>query len=161
MKTLKDSSQAQFYCWTEFFLHHLSATFQLHPYKAAVVHQLLLVDFEHCLEYCIFFNYNLNDDNLLDLTFFTDSIVSPQRLWKSTELNWSTGNAHVFACIHSQKIGMQYAMSRRRIIGPIFLRHYKCTKLLLTNIETIHYKLHDDELRHGFFQPEGGTAHTA
>jgi hypothetical protein len=65
--------------------------------------------------------------------------------------------------LHVSKIGVWIAVSRRRLIGPIFFNE--------TINETIRYReqilepfineLDDEEVQTGYFQHDGATAHTA
>ncbi|XP_031333083.1 uncharacterized protein LOC116163333 [Photinus pyralis] len=53
-------------------------------------------------------------------------------------------------------------MSRRRIIGPIFFNDTITAERYRTQIlDTFLNQLHDDEIREGYFQQDGATAHTA
>lgn len=77
---------------------------------------------------------------------------------------WAAENPHtvVDTSLHPEKVGVWVAMSRRRIYGPVFFEdtingeRYR-NNLLQPFIE----QLMDDELRDGFFQQDGATAHTA
>lgn len=100
----------------------------------------------------------------MDLTFFSDEAWFHLSGYVNSQnyRTWSTENPHVFheTTLHPIKIGVWIAMSRRRIIGPIFFNK---------NINAVNYQflspfieqLHDDELLHGYFQQDGATAHTA
>lgn len=134
------------------------------PYKITAMQQLLPRDFRIRLNYCQWFLNNFNDD-ILDRSFFSDEgwfhlsgYLNKQnmRLWASVN-----PNEFIQTPLHSQKVGVWMAVSRRRIIGPIFFQgtinaaRYR-NNLLQPFIE----QLHDDELLHGYFQQDNATAHT-
>lgn len=104
------------------------------PYRMTSVHELLPIDPPRRLQYCEWFSNVLNDE-LLDITFYSDEAwfhltgyVNSQNMRM-----WSAENPHIYTetSLHPQKIGVWVAMSRRRLIGPIFfegniLRRLKC-----------------------------------
>lgn len=96
----------------------------MHPYKVSVFQQLYDLDFEQRLNYCHWFNENINDDNILDLTFYSDEAWFHLSGYVNNQnyRTWSTDNPHTFieTSLHPIKIGLWIAMSRRRIVGPIF-----------------------------------------
>ena len=64
--------------------------------------------------------------------------------------------------LHPLKIGIWVAVSRRRIFGSIFFNYTINGERYRTNIlEPFINQLDDQELRHGFFQQDSATAHTA
>lgn len=138
----------------------------MHPYKVSTVQQLLPQDFNQRLLFCQWFNDNLNNNDLLDNTFYSDEAWFHLSGYVNSQNYriWSTVNPHVIeaAPLHPLKVGVWVAMSRRRIIGPIFFydtinaERYQ-TLLLQPFID----QLHDDELTGGYFQQDSATAHTA
>ncbi|GLV41775.1 hypothetical protein CBL_12064 [Carabus blaptoides fortunei] len=77
---------------------------------------------------------------------------------------WFTENPHSFVetSLHPQKIGVWVAVSRRRIIGPIFFNEtIKAERYRSIILDPFIEQLHDDELANGYFQQDGATAHTA
>lgn len=138
----------------------------LHPYKISVLQQLLPPDFQRREQYCHWFNENLNNNNILDKTFFSDEAWFHLSGYVNSQNRriWSAENPHVFieSPLHPQKVGVWVAMSRRRIIGPIFFDgRINANNYRQTILEPFLNELHDDELQNGLFQQDGATAHTA
>ncbi|XP_018574750.1 uncharacterized protein LOC108913653 isoform X1 [Anoplophora glabripennis] len=76
---------------------------------------------------------------------------------------WATENPHEFieTSLHPQKIGIWVAVSRRRIIGPIFFREVINGERYRGILRQALEQMHDDKLRFGYFQQDGAPAHTA
>ena len=77
---------------------------------------------------------------------------------------WSSENPHKFVekPLHSIKVGVWCAMSRRRIIGPIFFTQTitaerYCNELFCSFVD----ELSEEEKLTAYFQQDGATAHTA
>lgn len=144
----------------------LKRNLHMHPYKVHVYQELLPPDYIRRVAYCRFFNANLNDDDVLDKTFFTDEAwfhlngyVNAQNMRM-----WATENPHYYreAALHPVKVGVWCAMSRRRLIGPIFFEGNLNGERYRNNIlETFINQLHDDELQFGFFQQDSARPHIA
>jgi hypothetical protein len=138
----------------------------LYPYKVQVYQELLPPDYNQRVAYCNWFNNFINNDETLDLTFYTDEawfhltgFINSQ-----TMRMWSADNPHFFreTPLHPLKIGVWVGMSRRRLIGPIFFEDSVTAERYRNNILDVFInQLHDDELTHGYFQQDGATAHTA
>lgn len=146
--------------------HRAVRKLHLHPYKVSMVQELLPLDHEKRVSYCNWFNNNLNDDNLLDLTFFTDEAWFHLSGYINSQnyRTWSADNPHVLmeTTLHPIKIGVWIAISRRRVIGPIFFEDTVTAERYRENIlQPFFNELHDDELHNGYFQQDGATAHTA
>lgn len=137
----------------------------MHPYKVSVVQQLNPPDYNQRVQYCQWFNEHLNNNNLLDLTFFSDEAWVHLSGYVNSQnyRTWAADNPHNFVetPLHPQKIGMWVAISRRRIIGPIFFRHTINGERYRTILQQALEVMHDDEVQHGYFQQDGATAHTA
>jgi hypothetical protein len=58
--------------------------------------------------------------------------------------------------LHPPKVS---AISRRRIIGPIFLEETVNTQIYINIFSTFVSQLEDEELQRGFFQQDGATCH--
>jgi hypothetical protein len=140
--------------------------FGLYPYKVQVYQELLPPHYNQRVAYCNWFNNFINNDETLDLTFYSDEawfhltgfIIS------QTMRMWSADNPHFFreTPLHPLKIGVWIGMSRRRLIGPIFFEDSVTAERYRNNILDVFInQLHDDELTHGYFQQDGATAHTA
>jgi hypothetical protein len=76
---------------------------------------------------------------------------------------WSTDNPHAYlkAPLYPQKIGIWIAVSRRRLIGPIFFNNtingQRCREQILQNFIQ---QLDENERNYGWFHHDGATAHT-
>lgn len=138
----------------------------LHPYKVTVVQQLHPLDYGKRVMYCNFFNRHLNDNNTLDKSFFTDEAWFHLSGYINSQnyRTWATENPHTMieTDLHPIKVGVWVAISRRRIIGPIFFEETINAERYRTLILAEFLRqLHDDELQTGYFQQDGATAHTA
>jgi len=76
---------------------------------------------------------------------------------------WTTEHPHEIHefPLHSEKTGVWCAISRRRIIGPIFFHETSNTARYLEIFNEFVDQLDDDELRNGYFQQDGATRHTS
>ena len=140
----------------------------LYPYKVSVVHELKPTDHEKRINYCEWFQRFImrHGNDVLDRTFFTDEawfslsgFVNSQntRIWSS-----ENPNAIQETPLHPEKIGVWCAISRSRIIGPIFFNttvnsDVYCSDILFPFIG----QLNEIELNSGFFQQDNATAHTS
>lgn len=128
--------------------------------------ELLPPDFEKRVTYCQWFNENLNNNAILDLSFFSDEAWFHLTGYQNQQnmRMWSRENPHYYreTGLHPLKVGVWIAISRRRIIGPIFFEgnlnaeNYR-TNILLPFIN----QLHDDELQNGYFQQDSARPHVA
>lgn len=137
----------------------------MHPYKMTVVQQLFGQDFHSRIQYCQWFLDVMNDD-ILDNTFFTDEAWFHLSGYVNSQnyRTWSTENPHVLVetSLHPIKIGIWVAMSRRRVIGPIFFEETINAERYRQNIlNPFIAALHPLEMQRGYFQQDGATAHTA
>ena len=103
--------------------------------------------------------------DILDYTWFSDEAwfhlsgyVNSQnsRIWAS-----DNPNAIHEEPPHSEKIVVWCGMSRRRIIGPIFLDATITTAVYMKIFNTFVNQLDDEELSVGYFQQDGATSHTS
>lgn len=127
--------------------------------------EILPLDYGLRMQYCHWFNNHLRNDETLNLTFFSDEAwfylsgyINSQnyRIW-STE----TPNEIVQAPLHSVKIGVYIAMSRRRIVGPVFFENTVTANRYREFLEIIINQLDDEEITRGYYQHDNATAHTA
>jgi hypothetical protein len=142
----------------------LKQDFNLHPYKITIVHELLPRDFPARIRYCQWFLNHLNNNNTLDLTFFSDESWFHLSGYgnKQNMRIWSSMNPHEFvqSPLHPQKIGVWLTVSRRRIFGPVFFEGTINVARYRNNLlELFFQNLHDEELLHGYFQQDNATAH--
>lgn len=138
----------------------------MHPYRVTVTQQLLPIDIPRRIQYCLWFNENLHNDDILDITFMSDEAWFHLSGYINSQnyRTWATENPHNFVetALHPQKIGVWVAMSRRRIIGPIFFHENINAERYRTQIlEVFINQLHDDELERGYFQQDGAPPHVA
>jgi hypothetical protein len=143
----------------------LTKSLHMHPYKVSVVQQLHAPDYDKRMQYCRWFNEHLNNDDLLDVTFFTDEAWVHLSGYVNSQnyRTWATENPHNFVetSLHPEKIGVWVAVSRRRILGPIFFRETITGERYRIILEEAIGQMHDDECQLGYFQQDGATAHTA
>jgi hypothetical protein len=142
----------------------LKKDLDLRPYKIMAVQELLPRDFGIRVEYCQWFLNHLNNNNTLDLTFFTDEtwFHLSGYINKQNMRIWSAENPHEFVetPLHPKKIGIWLAVSRRRIFGPVFYEGTINADRYRNNLlEPFFQNLYDDELLHGYFQQDNATAH--
>jgi hypothetical protein len=131
-----------------------------------VTQQLLPPDYEKRIQYCQWFNKNLNNDDVLDITFMSDEtwFHLSRYIHSQNYRTWATENPHNFveSSLHPQKIGVWVAMSRRRIIGPIFFNETITAERYRNQILKVFInQLHEDELQTGYFQQDGAPPHVA
>jgi hypothetical protein len=107
-----------------------------------------------------------NGEDILDITFFTDEAWLHLSGYVNSQNScvWSATNPHEIkdAPLHDQKVGVRGAISRNRIIGPLFFddtvnSERYCEMILYPFIG----HLNEDEIARGCFQQDGATAHTA
>jgi hypothetical protein len=125
-----------------------------------VTQQLLPPDYEKRIQYCQWFNKNLNNDDVLDITFMSDEtwFHLSRYIHSQNYRTWATENPHNFveSSLHPQKIGVWLAMSRRRIISPIFFNETITAERYRNQIlEVFINQQHEDELQTGYFQQDG------
>lgn len=144
----------------------LRKTLKLHPYKISCYHELKEADYEKRVQFCRWFRQFLDNDDVLNKTFFSDEAWFHLSGYVNSQnyRHWSSDNPHEFIekPLHSIKTGVWCAMSRRRIIGPIFFhetinaeRYWK--NLIVPFLD----ELTREERRHGYFQQDGAPPHTA
>jgi hypothetical protein len=144
----------------------LKKDLHMHPYKLTAVHELLPPDYEKRVEFCQWFLTNLNDNNILDKSFFSDEAWFEMSGYVNSQnmRMWSAENPHFYTQtpLHPQKIGVWLGMSRRRLVGPIFFRGTLTAERYRNEIlQEFINQLDDEELHEGYFQQDGATAHTA
>ena len=136
-------------------------------YKVSVQHQLLPADFDNRQTFCrwirdeIFLGHI--DPNLL---FFSDEAWFHLTGYINSQNNryWSTDNPHQLheVPLHDQKVGVWCAISRTRLIGPIFFDDTVNSQRYINNILNPFFnQLTDYEKENGTFQQDNATAHTA
>lgn len=144
----------------------LKRDLNLHPYKLQMFQELLPPDYNKRMQYCQWFNENINNNEMLDKTFFSDEAwfhlngyVNAQNMRM-----WSAENPHYFreATMHPVKIGVWLAVSRRRVVGPIFFQEtLNANNYRNIMLDPFINQLHDDELQTGYFQQDSARPHVA
>lgn len=139
---------------------------KLRAYHVRSVQELKEPDKEKRLLYCRWFRTFVDTNNIvqLDRVFFTDEAwfhLSGYVNSQNTRI-WSTENPHVFheTPLHCLKIGVWCAVSRRRIVGPIF---YEGTvnSIVYQDIITQFISLLENDERYCWLQQDGATCHTS
>jgi hypothetical protein len=110
----------------------LKKDIHLYSYRLQAVQQLLEADYPVRVEYCHWFLNTMNE-NLLNWSFFSDEswfyldgyVNSQNMRW------WSSEKPNFFEQVplHPQKVGVWAAISRRRIIEPIFFNGTNTIKM--------------------------------
>ena len=96
------------------------------PYKVSVIHEFKAQDTKKRVIFCRWFQQfiDMNGENILNDTFFTDEAWFHLSVYTNTQnsRSWATESPHETfeKPLHDQKIGVWCAVSRSRIIEPIF-----------------------------------------
>ena len=147
--------------------HKALKKLELHPYRIRVVHELKEPDYEKRSFFCNWFKTLIekNGDDLMDKIFFSDEAWFNLSGFVNSQNSriWATQNPNAIceAPLHSEKIGVWCALSRKRIIGPIF---FSTTITAERYQDIIHQALSlftEDEINFSFFQQDSATCHTA
>ena len=97
---------------------------KLYPYKITRIHELRGPDFQARINFCTFFLGQFEAQEEQDMLFMSDECwfqlngyVNSQncRIWGR-----EPPNEHVQVALYPQKVGVWAALSRQRVIGPIF-----------------------------------------
>ncbi|XP_062512636.1 uncharacterized protein LOC134188488 [Corticium candelabrum] len=138
------------------------------PYKVSAVHELKAQDTEKRVSFCRWFQQfiDMNGENILNDTFFTDDAWFHLSGYtnRQNSRSWATENPHeIFEKpLHDQKIGVSCAVSRSRIIGPIFFDSTVNSDRYIKNIFVpFSEQLTASEKQRTWFQQDGATTHTA
>ena len=104
--------------------------------------------------------------NVLDLIYYSDEAWFHLSGFINSQncRIWSSDNPLIFneTPLHAQKIGVWVAMSRARIIGPIFFNETINSQNYCDNIlRPFIAEFGQFERENAFFQQDGATAHTA
>jgi len=147
--------------------HRATKQLGLKAYKVSVQQQLLPADFNNRRIFCQWIRDEIFigqiDPNLL---FFSDEAWFHLSGYINSQNNryWSTENPHQLHEIplHDQKVGVWCAISRTRIVGPIFFHDTVNSQRYINNILNPFFgELTDYEKQNGTFQQDNATAHTA
>jgi len=139
----------------------------LKAYKISVQHQLLPADFARRLDFCNWIRDEIFtgqiDPNLL---LFSDEAWFHLSGYVNSQNNryWAAENPHQLheVPLHDQKVGVWCAISRTRLIGPIFFNNTVNSERYINDIlHPFFEQLTDNEKQNGTFQQDNATAHTA
>jgi len=135
------------------------------PYKVHAYHQILPRDFIMRMNFCEWFLNNLDNDDILDISFYTDEAYFQLNGYVNSQnmRMWSAENPHEFieAPLHPLKVGLWVAISRRRIFYVFFEQNVTANNYIENMLTPFVQQLHDDEITQGYFQQDKATAHTA
>ena len=121
---------------------HAAKKAKLHAYRYTVVHKLKETDKVKRVSYCQHFQTFLQDNpTILNYTWFTDEAWFHLSGYINNQNSrvWASKNPHMIheEPLHSEKIGVWCAISRRRIIGPIFFN----TTIATNELNTLKYSI--------------------
>lgn len=137
---------------------------KMYPYRISVLQELIPTDNVKRRHYCQWFQANM-DDNRLDNTFFTDEAWCHLSGYVNSQnfRIWSNDNPHSFieSPLHPIKIGIWVAVSRRRIIGPIFFEETINSIRYCNIIDQFYAELNDQERQTCWLQQDSATSHTS
>lgn len=138
----------------------------LRAYHVRSVQELKEPDKQKRLLYCRWFRSFVDTKGIvqLDRVFFTDEAwfhLSGYVNSQNTRI-WSTENPHVFheTPLHCLKIGVWCAVSRHRIVGPIFYEG-NVNSVVYQDIITQFISLLEYDERFCWLQQDGATCHTS
>jgi len=135
------------------------------PYRISAVHELKPLDYGKRVAYCQWFQEFIKIDGILNLAFFTDEAWFHLSGYVNSQNYriWATENPHEFreTSLHPQKIGVWCAVSRKRIVGPIFFTDTINSDNYVKILEQFVSELEEEEIVAGHFQQDGAPAHTA
>jgi hypothetical protein len=139
----------------------------LFPYKVTAVQELKPADHEKRIRYCEWFTNFIQTKtvDILDATFFTDEVwfhLSGYVNTQNTRL-WSSENRYAVheTPLHDQKLRVSVAISRRRIVGPLFFEETMNSKRYCSMLHDFIGLIEEDEITYSWFQQDGATSHTA
>ena len=138
---------------------------KFYPYRMQVFHKPIPGDYAKRVNYCRWFKNLIRcNTGVLDQVFFTDEVWFHLSVYINSQ-NYGTSrteNPHNYTenPLHPQKIGVWCAISRRRIIGPLFFETSINAEAYQELIQQFIALLQVDE-RNCWLQQDNATAHTA
>lgn len=145
--------------------HNALRALHFHAYRVKMVQEMKPLDNEKRFRYCQWFKrFIRNNINILDKTFFSDEAWFHLSGYVNGQNSrfWSTTNPHSVMPkpLHSQKIGVWCAVSRKRIVGPLFFESTVDGSVYRELIQQFVALLEVNE-RYSWFQQDGATCHTS
>ncbi|KAJ8947420.1 hypothetical protein NQ318_009626 [Aromia moschata] len=137
----------------------------IHSVRLECTHEILRADESLRVHFCQWFINHFNNNNVV----FEKAWFHPSGYVNSQNMRfWSADNPHFYieTPLIPQKNGVWAAVSRRKIVGPIFFNaNIDCRKIPFRNgppkiITPSVQMLHDDKLQEGYIQQDGSRAHT-
>lgn len=138
----------------------------MYPYRVRLVQELQPPDLNKRLQYCRWFRSFVNDNGIesLNTVFFSDEawIHLDGYLNSQNTRIWAAQNPHAVQenSLHPAKIGVWCAISRQRIVGPIFFEQ-TVNGEVYRNIVRQFVALLEPQERYCWFQQDGATCHTS
>ncbi len=123
--------------------HCATEALGLHPYKVRVIHELLPLDYDHCVMYCQWLlNFVQTCPGMLSNVFNSDEARFQLSEYVKSQNNrvWSATNPYVRleAPLHPEKIGVCCAISEARVVEPFFyVNDYSEVYLEITDFHCI------------------------
>lgn len=145
--------------------HRATKMLNLHPYRVSVLQELKVTDCRKRIEFCKWL-LHLSRDNVgvFNNFFFSDEawVQLDGYINSQNYRTWSTENPHMYRemGLHPPKLGIWCAISRKRIVGPIFFTRI-ITSEIYQGIITQFIALLDQEERDCLFQQDGARPHTS
>lgn len=106
--------------------------------------------------------FSRNNVAIFDQCFFSDEVWFQLDGYVNSQIYriWSSENPHVYleSGLHPQKIGVWCALSRRRIVGPIFFETTVNSAVYVDLAQQFITLLEPDE-RYVYFQQDNAKAH--
>jgi len=139
---------------------------KLHACRTSVLHELKEPDQVKRVAYCRWFQTHLKENpGILDYAWFSDEAWFHLSGYVNSQNSriWASENPKAIheEPLHSEKTGVWFGMSRRRIIGPVFFEETIRTDAYMEIFNTFVNRLDDEELSIGYFQQDGATSHTS
>jgi hypothetical protein len=145
-------------------VHEATKILKLHPSRVHAMHELEEPDKEKRLQYCRWFTHFIRGGiHILDKVLYSDEAWFHLSGYVNSQNSriWSVENPHTFheRPLHSLKVAVWCAVSRRRIIGPIFFSETITAERYQELIMNFIFLWEVDE-KDCWFQQDGATAHT-
>jgi hypothetical protein len=136
----------------------------MRPYKMTRVQELLPADFERRLKFCKWYRSFIKENEEKEV-FYSDEAWFHLNGYVNSQnaRHWSTENPNemVQAPLHPLKIGVWCALSKTRIIGPIYFTDTISAQRYKEILEKFVRKLRGNDISSIFFQQDGAPAHRA
>lgn len=146
----------------------LKEDLKLHPYKVQVLHELKDSDFRARKEFCEKMLDRIDNEGLavFDNMYFTDEawFTLTGYVNRQNSRQWAQekpSDAFITTSLHPEKVGVWAAISRTRVVGPVFFTSTVNTATYLSFLDEFVNAFTSAELDHITFQQDGAPAHTS